>query len=226
MNVKIFSLGDNALTIEFENRISVAANNHVMALARHLDENPFAGLIEIVPAYASLSVFYDVAIVRRNSTDFPTAFNSVKSFLETALQKLNDSEESAARLIEIPVCFDEEFAPDLKSIAALNRLESEEVIEIFLSKIYRVYMLRFLPGFAYMGEVDKRIAAPRKLTPRLKVPKGSVGIAGRQTGIYPFASPGGWQIIGRTNLEMFTPQEKSPTFLQAGDCVKFFSADF
>lgn len=226
MNVKIFSLGDNALTIEFDNRISVAANNRVLSLARFLDENSFTGFIEIIPAYASLSVFYDVAIVRRNFADFPTAFDAVKSFLETAVRNLGDSEENAARLIEIPVCFDKEFALDLGTIAALNNLESDEVIEIFLSKIYRVYMLGFLPGFAYMGEVDERIAAPRKSTPRLKVPGGSVGIAGRQTGIYPFESPGGWQIVGRTNVEMFTPQEKSPTFLQAGDSVKFVAAEF
>jgi KipI family sensor histidine kinase inhibitor len=106
----------------------------------------------------------------------------------------------------------------------MKNLTASQVIEIFLAKTYRVYLLGFLPGFAYMGEVDERIAAPRKRSPRLKVPKGSVGIAGRQTGIYSLASPGGWQIIGKTNVELFTPERAAPTFLNAGDLVRFYQA--
>jgi len=226
MNPKIFPLGDNALTIEFGNQISAETNDRVLMLARFFDANLFEGLIEIVPAYSSLSVFYDVSFVRRNFPDFPTAFEAIKNFTENALQNLDDLEKIKPRLVEIPICFDEKYALDLDSVAALHNLNRSEVIGIFLAPTYRVYMLGFLPGFAYMGEVDKRIAAPRKTAPRLRVPKGSVGIAGRQTGIYSLESPGGWQIIGKTNVELFTPEADFPTFFQAGDEVKFRAAKF
>jgi KipI family sensor histidine kinase inhibitor len=113
-------------------------------------------------------------------------------------------------------------APDLELIAAENNISSDDVIEIFLGREYRVFMLGFLPGFSYMGEVDDRIATPRKQVPRSKVPRGSIGIAGKQTGIYSLESPGGWQILGRTPLELFTPEAESPAFLRAGDNVKFY----
>jgi inhibitor of KinA len=226
MKPKIFPLGENALTIEFGNQISAETNNFVIRLTRFLDAHFFEGLIEIVPAYSSLSLFYDVSIVRKNFPNFSTAFEAIEKFAEDALQNLDDLEKDEPRLIEIPICFDAEFALDLDSIASLNNLKPSEVIKIFLAPIYRVYMLGFLPGFAYMGEVDERIAAPRKNAPRLKVPKGSVGIAGKQTGIYSLESPGGWQIIGKTNIELFTPEAESPTFLQAGNTIKFYTAKF
>ncbi len=226
MSCKIFPLGDTGLTVEFGNEISAELNNRAINLADFFDKNPFPGFVEIVPAYASLSVFYDVSIVRKNFPDFPTAFEAVKSFMENVLQNPGDLEHNKPRLVEIPVCFDAEYALDLDSLATENNLTKKVVIEIFLAATYRVYMLGFLPGFAYMGEVDERIAAPRKTAPRLRVPKGSVGIAGRQTGIYSLESPGGWQIIGKTNLELFTPEAESPTFLQAGDSVKFYAAKF
>lgn len=226
MNYRIFPLGDNALTIEFGSEISVEMNNRVLKLACFLDENPFAGLVEIVPAYASLTIFYDVLIVRKTFSEYPTAFEAVKTYLKIALRNTTDFSEITPRLIEIQVSFDKKFALDLNSVASLNNLSSSEVVEIFLARTYRVYMLGFLPGFSYMGEIDERIAAPRKTSPRLKVPKGSVGIAGKQTGIYSLESPGGWQIIGKTNIELFTPNAETPTFLRAGDSVKFVEATF
>ena len=226
MNYQIFPLGDAGLTVEFGNEISAELNNRVINLAGFFDKNPFPGFVEIVPAYASLSVFYDVSIVRKNFPDFPTAFEAIKNFTENALQNPGNLEENKPRQVEIPVCFDPGHALDLDSVAALNNLSAGDVIKIFLAATYRVYMLGFTPGFAYMGEVDQRIAAPRKTAPRLRVPKGSVGIAGRQTGIYSLESPGGWQIIGKTNVELFTPEAESPTFLQAGDNVKFYEAKF
>ena len=225
MNPRIFPLGDNALTIELGNRITAETNDRVLRLARFFDLNCFEGLIEIVPAYSSLSVFYDVSFVRRNFPDFPTAFEAIKNFTENALQNLDVLEKNKPRLVEIPICFDEKYALDLDSVAALHNLNRSEVIGIFLAPTYRVYMLGFLPGFAYMGEVDDRINTPRKQVPRFKVPKGSVGIAGKQTGIYSLASPGGWQIIGKTDIELFTPEAESPAFLQAGDLVKFYAVN-
>jgi inhibitor of KinA len=223
MNHRIFPLGENALTIDFGNEISLALNHKVLRLADVLARNSFAGFVELVPAYSSLTIFYDVFAVRKNFPAFETAFEAVKNFLENALENPGEEIESAEpRLVEIPVCFDENAALDLEFVAAENNLTRAEVIRIFLSKTYRVFMLGFLPGFAYMGEVDERIAAPRKPAPRLKVPRGSVGIAGRQTGVYPFESPGGWQIIGRTGIELFTPDAENPTVLQPGDSVKFY----
>ncbi|HYP50618.1 MAG TPA: 5-oxoprolinase subunit PxpB, partial [Pyrinomonadaceae bacterium] len=142
--------------------------------------------------------------------------------IEKAMLETNGNVQIEARLVEIPVCFDAEFAPDLDFIAAEKNLSPEEIIEIFLAGTYRVFMLGFLPGFAYLGEVAEIIAVPRKQSPRLQVAAGSVGIAGRQTGIYSLASPGGWQIIGRTPLEMFNSDNEPPTRLQAGDTVRFY----
>lgn len=222
---RIFPLGDNALTVELGNEISPELNDEILKLADYFGKNSFPGFVELVPAYASLTIFYDAGFVRKNFRTFPTAFGAVRNLAEKALENLKDLGKNAARLIEIPVCFDAEFAPDLEFAATHNRLSAEKVIEIFLARTYRVYMLGFLPGFAYMGEIDERIAAPRKISPRAKVAKGSVGIAGRQTGIYSLASPGGWQIIGKTAVELFTPETASPTFLRAGDAVKFYETE-
>ncbi len=223
---KIFPLGDSELTIEFGNEISARVNNRVLKLANFFKKNSFAGFVEIVPAYSSLTIFYDVLKVRKNFPEFATAFEAVKSFAENALKNSQDLQLKETRLIKIPVCFDEEFALDLDFVAASSNLTSEKVVEIFLGKTYRVFMLGFLPGFSYMGEVNERIVTPRKKSPRTKVPKGSVGIAGKQTGIYSLESPGGWQIIGKTNIEPFTPDADAPTFLQAGDKVKFYESKF
>ncbi|MCD9187445.1 MAG: 5-oxoprolinase subunit PxpB [Pyrinomonadaceae bacterium] len=219
---KIFSLGENALTIEFGNEISGKLNRLVISLNKYLTENPFQGLNEIVPAYASLTVYFDILAVRKNQPNFPTAFEAVKNIISDALKSLKPNKKELSKTIRIPVIFDDESSPDLKFVAEINKLSTEEIIEIFLSQTYRVYMLGFLPGFAYLGEIDERIAAPRKETPRQLVRAGSVGIAGRQTGIYPFDSPGGWQLIGRTEVKLFEPENEIPTLFQTGDSVKFY----
>lgn len=226
MKYKIFPLGDKTLTVEFGNQISVEINNLVLQLAEFIEKNPFQGFIETVPAYASLTIFYDAAVVRKNFVEFSTAFDAVKNFIEAFVKNFDNAVEFESRLIKIPVCFDNKYALDLEFVASINNLSPEKAIEIFLSKTYRVFMLGFLPGFSYMGEIDERIAAPRKSAPRLKVSRGSVGIAGRQTGIYSLESPGGWQIIGKAFSELFTPNAGNPTFLQAGDSVKFYESRF
>jgi len=220
--MRFFPLGENALTIEFGNEISESLNRRAIKLSDYFRQNKFPGFIETVPAYASLTLFYDVFSVRKAFPEFATAFAAVKTFVEKALRNLKEIPENKTRLVEIPVSFDPEFALDLKFIAENGNLKPREVIELFLARTYRVFMLGFLPGFAYMGEVDEKISVPRKGDPRLKVPKGSVGIAGRQPGIYSLESPGGWQIIGKTDLELFTPEREKPCLLQAGDKVRFF----
>ncbi len=223
---KIFPLGDAALTIDWGNRISAELNSRVLRLAAHFDKNPFPGLIETVPAYASLTCFYDVAAVRKNFPESATAFGAVEKIVESALAEMNDIADCRSRLVKIPICFAAEYALDVDFLAANAKVSAAKLIEIFLAPVYRVYLLGFLPGFSYLGEVDERIAAPRRDAPRLRVPKGSIGIAGRQTGIYSLASPGGWQIVGRTNVEMFTPHAEQPTFLRAGDAVRFYESNF
>lgn len=225
MKHRIFPLGDNALTVEFGNEISVELNDHVLNLADFFETSVFEGFIEAVPAYGSLTIFYDVLKVRKKYSGLHTAYETVKNFVETALLNLNELPERSLGTIEIPICFDAEFALDLEFVASENNLSPEKVIDIFLNKSYRVFMLGFLPGFSYMGEVDERIYAARKSSPRLIVPKGSVGIAGRQTGIYSLESPGGWQIIGRTPLKIFTPNNEKLTVLRAGDTVKLYKID-
>lgn len=218
---QFFSVSENALTVSFGNSISLETNQKVLNLADFIERNSFEGLNEIVPAYSSLTIFYDLVKVKKHFNDSPTAFLAVKNFLENALKNLDKSEKGNPREIEIFFDAGEENALDLDYISETKNLSKTEIIKIFTSKTYRVFMLGFLPGFAYMGEIDERIAVPRKSSPRLKVPKGSVGIAGNQTGIYPLESPGGWQIIGKTEIELFTPNAENPTFLQAGDLIKF-----
>ena len=218
---EIYSLGENALTIDFGNRISVDLNNKARALASVLEANPFNGFIECVPAYSTLTVFFNLALVRKSRPEFGTAFSFVRYLVESKLKELKNGSTMEIREIEIPASFDKDSAPDIEFIAKIKGLSTFEVIKIFLSKTYRVFMIGFLPGFAYMGKVDNSIATPRRETPRMKIPKGSIGIAGNQTGIYPLESPGGWQIIGQTNKELFTPKNNPPTLLRPGDIVKF-----
>jgi inhibitor of KinA len=211
------------VTIDFGNEISVELNTKAISLASHLESNPFPGFIEAVPAYSSVAVFYDLVEVRKEFPEYESAFDAVASIVRNALAHPQNEKDFERRLVEIPVDFSEGAALDLNVVAEFAGISREEVIERFLARSYRVYMLGFLPGFAYMGEVDESIAAPRKDSPRIKVPKGSVGIASRQTGIYPLESPGGWQIIGRTEVEMFDPNADPPSRLKGGDEVRFVS---
>ena len=215
---KIFSLSDSAITIDFGNVIDPQINDFVMKLYRFCTDNPFEGMIEAMPAYASLTVFYDVPKVRKANPNTKTVFDIVKKYMENSLQNLDHEQSTEKNLVEIPVIYDGE---DLDFVAQYNQLTREEIITIHTTPIYRVYMMGFLPGFAYLGGLDPKIATPRKASPRTSVPAGSVGIAGNQTGIYPSTSPGGWQLIGRTERPLYTPNESKITLLKAGDLVKF-----
>jgi len=211
MNFK--PLGDSALLVSFGEVIDEETNDRVHALAKAIEKANFEWLVEVVPAYSSLAVIYDPKLID---------FDGVKR----AIQGLEFSAEKfEGKLVEIPVLYGGEYGPDLEFVAEYNGLTPEEVIEIHSKPVYRVYFLGFLPGFAYLGGMDERIATPRLEKPRLKVPAGSVGIAGKQTGIYPLESPGGWRLIGRTPLRLFNPSKEPPTLLQPGDKVKFVPID-
>ena len=211
MNFK--PLGDSALLVSFGEVIDEETNDRVHALAKAIEKASFEWLVEVVLAYSSLAVIYDPKLID---------FDGVKR----AIQGLEFSAEKfEGKLVEIPVLYGSEYGPDLEFVAEYNGLTPEEVIEIHSKPVYRVYFLGFLPGFAYLGGMDERIATPRLEKPRLKVPAGSVGIAGKQTGIYPLESPGGWRLIGRTPLRLFNPSKEPPTLLQPGDKVKFVPID-
>lgn len=218
---KIYPLGDNALTITFGNEISITLNDRAIALAERLSREQFPGFIEAAPAYSSVTVFYDPAEVRRQMSDHDTAYLAITSVVERLLTETGGHENADDRLIEIVCDFGARSALDVDFICEYSGLDRETVIEVFISRTYRVFMLGFLPGFTYMGEVDERIAVPRRPSPRKAVPLGSVGIAGKQTGIYPFESPGGWQIIGRTDVGLFSRDADPPCLLRPGDSVRF-----
>jgi inhibitor of KinA len=217
----ISPLGDTALLIDFGNKIDENINKEVIARARQLKEG-LTAVIDVVPAYSSIAVYFDLVKLKKQTPKSKLVYEHLKEIIEQLLILPLQQEEEEERLIKIPVCYEMEFATDTHSVASVNNITVEEVIALHVSKIYRVYMLGFLPGFSYLGEVDEKIAIPRKPQPQ-PVAAGSVGIAGKQTGIYPLASPGGWQIIGRTPAKIFDTNADEPVLLRAGDRVQFFS---
>lgn len=219
----IYPLGDQALTVEFGDTINAACNKMVMQFFYQLQSNPIKGVKDIIPAYASLTICYDCTIIYKVNSTVLT-FEWIKEQLINQLQSIKKL-PSNNQFINIPVCYDFSVAPDLKEVALTVGISVEELIEIHSGTIYSVYMIGFLPGFPYMASVDERIRINRKSTPRTFVPKGSVGIAGEQTGIYPLDSPGGWQLIGQTPLNIFDVSKEIPCLLQPGDSVQFYSID-
>ncbi len=219
---KIFPLGDSGLTIDFGNVIDEQINQYVISLFQYLTDHPLPYQNEIVSSFSSITVYYHLFNLRKNAEIDTTAYEWMKEKLvknlDCDLQK-NSVEEKAIR---IPVCYEKEFATDIEMLAIEKIISIEEIIQLHTSVNYRVYMLGFLPGFAYMGKTDERLNYARKHQPE-SIKAGSVGIAGRQTGIYPIDSPGGWQIIGRTPIKMFDREKEEITFLKAGDTVQFYS---
>lgn len=218
-SVQIHPLSDRSLLVHFGNSISPGINDRVLFLHNILKSHAFEGFIESVPAYASMAVFYDTFKIRM--AGISSAYEFAKKKVEELLKMQHDLIMPLNEVINIPVYYGGENGPDISIVAALHQLTTEEVIRLHCSTIYRVYMIGFTPGFAYMGPVDKRIVTPRKDKPRILVPAGSVGIAGEQTGVYPMDSPGGWQIIGRTSRSLFDKNSSTPCLLKAGDRVQF-----
>lgn len=213
-------LSEQAVLLDWGSRIDIELNRRIHKFARWLQEHPFEGFTEVLPAYSSLAVFFD-PFHKKFSTGNQNPSEMVQSILVDKLQHIPERLQSLkSRIIEIPVLYN---GPDLKKLAVTKNLPVSEIIRVHTSKVYDVFMLGFLPGFAYMGFLDEQIAAPRLANPRTLVPAGSVGIAGNQTGIYPMDSPGGWQLIGVTPLKMFDPIHSEPTLLMAGDQVTFRS---
>jgi inhibitor of KinA len=205
-------MGDRAVLVELGDEISPEVNDRVRDLLFALDQDPIQGIVDLVPAYASLLVVYN---------PLHTGPRQVRDWIEALLGRQRHSAESAARLVKVPVAYGGDFGPDLEWVADFHGISPEEVIRLHITIPYRVYMIGFMPGYAYMGELPAQLATPRKKTPRTRVAKGSIGIAQRQTGIYPAESPGGWQIIGRTPITLFDPRSWPPATLGMGDMVQF-----
>jgi inhibitor of KinA len=213
---RIVPAGDSAVTVEFEERIDPVVNARAITLADVIQAAKIAGVRDVVPTYRSVTLFFD---------PLRTDYDSLVAQLEREAQRPVEPLPPDREPVRIPVCYGGELGPDLAEVASFAHVDEEEVVRLHTSKPYRVFMLGFVPGFAYMGLVDERIAAPRRSTPRVRVPRGSVGIAGVQTGIYPADTPGGWQLVGRTLIKPFDPGRRAPFLLQAGDGVRFYAID-
>lgn len=211
--MKIRQCGDSMLLVELEPVIDPVVNEHAIQIAARIRARRARGVRDVAPGYSTLGIHFDPL-----QTDLGALERAIE--MEFAAVANNDALPERAA-IEIPVHYGGARGPDLESVAALAGCSIDEVIARHSQRTYRVYMLGFVPGFAYMGRVDASIAAPRHRVPRERVPAGSVGIAGQQTGVYPVESPGGWQLIGHTTTVMFDPNRAAPSLLAAGDLVRF-----
>jgi KipI family sensor histidine kinase inhibitor len=207
-------MGDRSVLVELGDDISPLVNQQVCNLFVGLDQKPIEGVLELVPGYRSLLVVYDPLRVN---------IEKLQNKIDETLSRLDTSRPPAPRTVEIPVVYGEEYGPDLAWVADFQKITPEEVIRLHTQPVYRVYMIGFMPGYPYLGEVPDGLVTPRRDTPRTHVPQGAVAIAQKQTGIYPVESPGGWQLIGRTPVNLFDPGKESPSLLEMGDQVKFYA---
>lgn len=220
---KIYALNEQAVTLVFGHEIHGTTASKISNFSRLLNSKPFIGFTNSVPAYTTLSIFYDVLRVMKSDLPGENGFDKVSNYLKSLKSNNQNDVSDVSKLITLPVFYGGEYGPDLEEVSGMTNFSIEELINLHCAAIYKVYMIGFVPGFAYLGGMDERLASPRKLKPRAAVPAGSVGIAGKQTGVYPLETPGGWQIIGQTPLKMFDANRPQPSLLKAGDEVKFQS---
>lgn len=216
----IYALNEKSITIVFGEVISQEISAYISQFNATLKANPFHGFKVSVPAYTSLTIYYDPLEVNHSNLEGNTCFDQLTTYLNNLELNITGEEIKKNKII-IPVCYEGEFGADIDFVASNCNLSVAEVIQIHSSASYRVYMIGFVPGFAYMGGMDKRLSTPRRQQPRASVPAGAVGIAGEQTGIYPLEIPGGWQIIGQTPLKIFDANRPEPALLKAGDEIRF-----
>lgn len=214
--VRFLNSGDSGISIEFGNEISPEINSRVKNLSDSLKKKPINGITEVIPSFRALLVCYDPLTIR---------YNSLIKKLKVRLKNSTEELQNSRKIFVIPVCYGGELGDDLKDVCSHTGLSEAEVVKLHSSNDYLVYMLGFLPGFAYLGGMDARLNTPRLDNPRTIIPAGSVGIGGSQTGIYPLASPGGWRLIGRTPLKPYDPDRKPPILFSSGDYIRFQPID-
>ena len=207
-------MGDRSLIVELGDEISPAVNKKVQELFSAIDRQRSKGIVDLVPSYRSLLVIYDPLCI---------SLDEIKAGIKDIWNNPDQSRLRQLQTVKIPVVYGGEHGPDLQLVAQYHNLTPREVIDFHTSPTYRVYMIGFTPGYPYLGEVPDTIAMPRRETPRILVPKGSVGIAQKQTDIYPVDSPGGWQIVGWTPVKLFDPHGQPPSHLVMGDRVQFYA---
>jgi len=203
---------DQSLLVTFGQEITLQAHERVRRLLRVLELEPIAGLRNLHPAYCSLLVKFDALQLQHDD---------LEAILRKNLERLEEVPLPEPRQVEIPVCYGGEYGPDLEDVAAMREMTPAQAIELHAATSYLVYFLGFVPGFAYLGELPEALVTPRLARPRRRVPAGSVGIAGSQTGVYPFATPGGWRVLGRTPISMFRTDRDGLSLLSIGDRVRF-----
>jgi inhibitor of KinA len=213
----IVALGDCAIYIEFSKTLDLEINSAVQRLATVVHGRALPWIRDVVPALGGLALHYDPDHEALAGNAVLTAANLIEDCLRQGLPKPGD----VLRTVEVPVCYEPEFAPDLAEVAAAARIDPQEAIRLHATADYRVLMIGFAPGHAYMGGLDPKLALPRRATPRAVVPEGSVAIANDQTVVYPYAISGGWNIIGRTPLTVFDAERQEPSLFAAGDRVRF-----
>ena len=209
-------MGDRALLVELGDDVDLKVNNRVRELFVAIKTDPLEGVVEANPSYRSLLLIFD---------PLKTTLSLLQNKIEKLLQTLDPSQICEPRRVEIPVVYGGEYGPDLEWVAGYHGITPDEVIRLHTEHTYHVYMIGFMPGFPYLGELPESLITPRRETPRTVVPRGSVALAQGQTGIYSTQSPGGWQVIGRTPLALFDPGKWPPALLEMGDRVKFFAID-
>jgi inhibitor of KinA len=213
---KIVPLGDSSALVQLGDEIDFKINQRVHALSQLIEASSINGIIETVPAYATLLVYYDPLTL---------SFTQIKNHLHLKTNQTEEVSNRTPRLIEVPVQYGGEKGIDLESVANHLQLKIADVIRLHSEKLYTVYMMGFTPGYPYMGKLDDALIMPRLETPRTLVPAGTVAIAGSQTGIYSIESPGGWNLIGWTPLKLFDPNSDSPFLFAPGDEVKFVAQE-
>ncbi|MDW0109853.1 5-oxoprolinase subunit PxpB [Sporosarcina aquimarina] len=219
MKFVISPLGDTAVVLEFGRDDLEESEKKIRTVTSVLDLKQPGWFIEYIPSYTSVTIFYNVHWFKKGSHPY----EKVCTEIDKLLKHIEPYELNKRRTVRIPVLYGGEYGPDLSIVAELNGMTIDEVIEIHTAGVYTVQMLGFAPGFPFLTGMSAKITAPRKKNPRLSIPPGSVGIAGGQTGVYPIQTPGGWQLIGQTPVELFLPQETPPSLLRAGDRLEFFS---
>lgn len=223
--MKIKPLGDRAVIIQLGDSISAQTHIQVKKCLQLLEASTYKWIVEVVPSYTNVSVYYNPFDVYQKISNEPhknkTIYHFICEQLEQLFINMGEQETIQGKTIEIPVVYGGSYGPDLAYVAAYHQLSEEEVIRIHTSQSYLVHMLGFAPGFPFLGGMSEKIATPRKEEPRLTIPAGSVGIAGGQTGVYPIATPGGWQLIGRTPTALFLPEAENISPISIGDQVKF-----